>query len=298
MAIALANGSRRGSRRMGTHVIERLAMGQPVDEHDARQAFEAVLDDLARLTGADLGNTDEAWQTRHTIADRAARELRTVTWQDLIAAFDGQDPAPDLPSDRRRAAAEGFMHAFSHGDEALADDVIEIFGLFGITDRQREKIRRAQRDAELLGEDPLGRVAEALSLRTLRRVAATASIETLSRAVQAIAIIGLYQAIVLLVGALDIAGSRPDLGPLNRFDAKMIRTLQADPMWQQASTVMLSPRPRPRVRQLVILSLSMLVTGTLTAWEAYRDRLLQLVEHEHRGWMSQTRGADQELGAG
>ncbi|QDY11132.1 hypothetical protein FJK98_31600 [Micromonospora sp. HM134] len=281
MAIALAKGSRRGSRRMGAHVVERLGMGQSVDEQDVRCAIAAVLDDLACLTGADLGDTDEGWQARHTIADRAAREFQVASWQELIAAFDGQDPAPDPPPDRRRAAAAGFVHAFNHGEEALADDVIEIFGLLGMTDGQREELRRAQREAELCGEDPLGSIAEALSLRTLRRVAATASIDALSRAVQAIATIGAYQTIVLLVGALDLAGSRPYLGPLNRIDSKMIRTLQADPMWLQASTIMLSMRPRLRVRQLVILALGLLVAGTLPAWEAYRDRLLRLVGHEH-----------------
>ncbi|MBM0255564.1 hypothetical protein [Micromonospora sp. 4G55] len=281
LAIALAKGSRRGSRRVGNHAIERLGMGHPVDEHDVRRALKAALDDLARRTHADLGDTDEGWQARHSIAERAAPDLQVISWQELIDAFDGQD-APASPSpDQRRAAAQGFLHALSHGDEALADDVIEIFGLLGMTDAQREELRRVQRDAELRGEDPLGSIAEAVSLKTLRRTAATADIETISRAVQAITIIAAYQTIVLLVGALDLAGSRPDPGPLNRFDSKMIRTLQADPMWPIASTVMLSPRPRPRVRQLVTLSLGVLAAGALPLWEAYRDRLLQLVGNDH-----------------
>jgi hypothetical protein len=79
---------------------------------------------------------------------------------------------------------------------------------------------------------------------------------------------------------LDLAGRLPDLGRLNRFDSKMLRTLQADPIWLQANTVILSHRPRRRVRQIVHTSLLSLATGSLPAWKAYRDRLLKLVEHE------------------
>lgn len=61
----------------------------------------------------------------------------------------------------------------------------------------------------------------------------------------------------------------------------MVRTLQAEPMWSQASTVILSARPRPRMRQLVVTALGILIVGTLLVWEAYRDRLLELVHHEH-----------------
>ncbi|MGY4898640.1 hypothetical protein ACWEEK_24035 [Micromonospora aurantiaca (nom. illeg.)] len=282
MAVVLARASRRGSRRAGTHAIERLGIGRPVNEHEVRAAFKAVLDDLARLTGADFGDTDEGWQARDVIAGRAAREAQPVGWQDLVAAIDGQEPRPRPPRGSQRTAVAGAMHAFSRGDEALADDLIEMFGLIGDLDEgQREEMRRIQRDAELRGEDPFGLVAEAISLRNLRWVATTASTDMLRRATQVVYMIGTYQSIVVMIGVLDIAGSRSDLGRLNRFDSKMVRTLQADPMWPQASTVILSPRPRPRMRQLVLTALGILIAGTLPAWEAYRDRLLELVHHEH-----------------
>lgn len=82
-----------------------------------------------------------------------------------------------------------------------------MFSLIGdLDERQREEMRRIQRDAELRGEGPFGLVAEAISLRNLRRVATTASIDMLRRATQVVYMIGTYQSIVVMVGVLDIEG--------------------------------------------------------------------------------------------
>jgi hypothetical protein len=278
IALVLARGSRRGSRRVGVHVIERLAMGRPVPEADVRRAFTAALDELARMTGADLVDADAGWQARRAIAARAARDATPVGWQDLLAAVDGAPPRPDPPRDRKRAAAAGIIHALGGGDEALGEDLIEMVGLIGeLTEEQAEEMRRAQRDAELRGEDPWGDAAEQMSVHSLRQVAATASLDRLRRATEVVVTVAAVQGMVVMLGLLDLAGSRIDLGErLNRFDTKMVRALQADPMWLIANTVRLSPKPRQRIRQLVLTALGILTAGNLAVWEAYRDRLLQL----------------------
>ena len=40
----------------------------------------------------------------------------------------------------------------------------------------------------------------------------------------------------------------------------------------------LDARPRHWIRQLVLATLGILIAGTLSAWEAYRDRLLRLTQ--------------------
>jgi hypothetical protein len=280
--LVLARSARRGSRGFGAHVIERLALGRPVAESDVRRAVNAVLDDIARMTGADVPGEDTGWQARQSIVARIpTRELAVAGWQDLLAAVDGEPERPELTRSRKRAAAAGFIHALGGGVEAVGDELIEMLGLLTrLTEDQAEQLRREQRDAELRGEDPWAGIAEQLSLQNLRRVAAAATLDELQRAAAAVATVAMIQVIVVLFGVLDLAGSRIDLDErLKRFDASMVRTLQADPMWPLASTVRLSPRPRARVRQLVLTSLGLLAARSLRPWEAYRDRLLDLYSY-------------------
>src|SRR5947209_2143400 len=57
-ALVLAKSAQRGSRRFGAHPIEALALGLPVPEHAVRRAVDATLDEMARMTGADVLDED------------------------------------------------------------------------------------------------------------------------------------------------------------------------------------------------------------------------------------------------
>jgi hypothetical protein len=283
MALILAGGSRRGSRRPGTHVLERLAVGRQVPEGEVRRAFAVALDEVARMTGAHVVGEDAGWQARQAAAARMpVRELTPIGWQSLVAAVDGQEMPPDPPRRRARAAAAGIFHAIGGGDEATSDELIDLVSIAaGLTVEQADELRVAQRDAELRGEDPWSIAAQSMSLQRMRHIAATATLDELQRATSAVFMIAIEQVMIVLVGILDIAGQRIDLGPLNRFDADTVRALQADPMWWRTHTLRLSPKPRQRIRQLTVIALGLLNTGELSAWEAYRDRLFALTGHSH-----------------
>lgn len=278
MAVVLARSSRRGARRFGVHPIERVALGKPVPERVVRRALGATLDRVASMTAADVVDGDAAWQARQDLIGRAVRGIEPLSWQDLVAAVEGKPGRPDPPRARRRAAVAGLVHAVGGGGEARPEDLVEMLGLFlDLPQEQVEEMLNAQRAAELRGEDPWSRVAEQMSVRNLRRVAGEASIERLERAITVISVVAAFQSLVVLLGALDLAGRRPDLGEhLDRFDGAMIRRLQADPMWLEANMHSLSTKPRQRVIKLVLSALALLAAGRLEAWEAYRDRLLQL----------------------
>lgn len=277
-ALILARSSRQGSRRFGSHVIERLAQGLPVREEDVRAAISGQLDQVAKMIGADVLGEDAGWQARQDVATRAAREVVPGGWKDLVDAVDEAPQRPDPPRSRKRQAFAGLVHALGGGQEALGEDLVEMIGLFGpLTEEEIDKARRAQRAAELNGTDLWGPVADQLSVHNLRRVAAAASLDHLRRATTAVMIISAWQSIVVLVGILDIAGSRVDLGEhLNRINANMVRQLQADPMWPFANMYRLSPKPKRRIQQLVLSALGILAAGQLEAWEAYQRRLLEL----------------------
>jgi hypothetical protein len=153
-----------------------------------------------------------------------------------------------------------------------------MIGLFGpLTEEQIDEVRRAQRAAELDGTDLWGPVAHQMSVHNLRRVAAAASLDQLRRATTVVMTVSAWQSVVVLIGILDIAGSRIDLGEhLNRIDANMVRQLQADPMWPLANMYRLSPKPKQRIQQLVLSVLGIFAAGQLEAWEAYQRRLLEL----------------------
>lgn len=282
-ALILARLSRRGSRRVGAHPVERVALGLPVPEQVLSRAVYTVLDELAQMTGADVGDDDAGWQFRHDAATRAAHETMYAGWQDLIDAVDGAPARPDPPRGRKRAAVAGVIHALGGGGAALSDDLIETVALFfDLSVEQVEELRRAQRVRELCGdEDPWGSMAEQMSLRNLRRTAQAASHEHLQRALAVVMHVAALQGLIVLLGVLDLAGRSGDLGErLKRYDGAMVRRLQADPMWPWVNTCQLSIKPRHRVRQLVLTAIGLLTAGHLEAWEAYRNRLLQVIKHE------------------
>lgn len=115
-------------------------------------------------------------------------------------------------------------------------------------------------------------------MRNLRQVASAAGLEDLQRGIAVMTMVVMLQTWVLLIGVLDLAGRPADLdGSLERFDGAMVRRVQADPMWPEASKYRLPAGAKQRVRQLVLAALGLLIAGRLQVWEDYRDRLLRLV---------------------
>lgn len=276
-AVVLAGASRQGSRRFGSHPIERVATGQSVPEPAVRKAVNAVLDQVAGMVAAQtLG--EAGWEARNKVVAQAAREVPGTTWQDLIDAADRAPERPVPPRAQRRRVAAGIIHALGAGDEALSDDLIEMTRLAaGLSEEEVQELGNVQLDAELRGEDPWGQVANEMSLDSLRRVADTASLPELERAIKVVGEVAGLHTLLVMIGLLDLVGSRPDLGErLNRFNVAMIHQLQADPVWPRASMYRLSASPRSRVRELVFFALGLLAIGQLDQIEAYRDRLLRL----------------------
>jgi hypothetical protein len=184
----------------------------------------------------------------------------------------------------KRAAFAGIIHAIGGGEEALPEDLAAMFGLYrDLAPEEVEAMWRSQVDAELSGEDSwAGLLARSLSVHHMCRVAAAASFDHLQRAIQVVSDIALWQSMVVLFGLLDLAGKPFKTGSeLDRFDGVMIRQLQSDPMWPEVNAQRLSTKPRHTVRHLVVSALGLLISGRLPAWEAYRDRLVQLAHPPH-----------------
>jgi len=286
MVILLGRQSRQGSPRAGGHIIERFAIGQPVAEDQIRAAFMTQLNGIARVTAADM-HDDAGWQARQDAAARAARNphaLARATWQELVDAVDGREPAEPPNATRRRAALAGIIHAVGAGDEAIGEELAEMFAVAGVlSEEQLEHLQQVQREAELRGEDIWSPLTRAISVDNLRSCVRTVPVADLQRATSTVYMISLVQTVVTLVGLPDLAGEPVDLpAPINRFNGQMIRRMQADPMWSSTIGGSITLRHRNRIRGLVLSALGLLqVPELLEQAEQYKDRLLDLT-----GWGS------------
>lgn len=276
-AILLAQLSRRGSRRAGNNPIERFAYGLPVADEVVRDAIEAALDSVTQLFAADVTDEDAGWQARQDIAARMPGTAG-VGWQELVDALDGRPQPSDPPRAQVRAALAGMIHTLGGGSEATGDDLINMFGLYpDFPDEQLRQMRRHLQDAELSGDNVFDRMAEQMSMGNLRRVAATIDLHTWQRALSAITIATSFQAMIVLIGGLHLAGKPVAMEAHFQIDGATVRRLEADPMWPQASRLQFSLKPKQRPRELVFQALTVIVAGNLERWEAYRDRLLALI---------------------
>ncbi len=282
-AMVLAQGSRQGSRRPGNHPIERLAYGLPVAEDVVRNAIEAELDDVARLFGADVVDEDAGWQARQDIAARMPG-TGVVSWQTLVNAFGGGPEPTEPPRSRVRAAVAGMAHALGGGSEATGDDLIDMFGMLSeVSEEQIQQMRRHLRNAELNGDDVWARMAEQMSIGNLRRKAAAISLDTWQRTLAAITVATSFQAMIVLYGGLHLAGKPVAMNTHFHIDGATVRQLEADPMWPEASRHQIGFKPQRRPRELVFLALTVIVSGNLERWEAYRDRLVALIYPDSPG---------------
>ena len=269
-AVVLAQLSRQGSRRPGSHPIERFAAGLPVPENVIREAIETALEGVARMFGAH-------WQARQDIAARLP-DTGPLSWQELVDAFGGGPQPSDPPRARMRAAFAGMIHALGGGSEASGGDLIEMFGLHpDVSEEHQKQMRLSLRDAELNGDDVWDRMAEQMSMGNLRRVAATIDLKTWQRALGAITLATAFQAMIVLIGGLHLAGKPVAMDAHFSIDGATVRRLEADPMWPEASRVQCSFKLKHRPRELVFHALIAVAAGNLERWEAYRDRLVALI---------------------
>lgn len=279
-AMTLARMSRQGSRRLGTHPVERVALRLSVPETAVRRAIGAVLDRIARMTAADIVDPDAGWQAREDVVKRAAREqFHGVTLQDLVDAAANTPGRPEAPPADRRAFFAGIIHATGGGQEALAEDLAVTLGRWlDLAPEQVDALQRDQLAAELRGEPSWAeQVAQQISVHHMRHVAATASFDDLERSIHVVMMIAAVQNMAVFIGMLDLAGQPAATGTqLDRFDAAMIRQIQQDPMWPETNGLMLSPKPQRFVTDLVLRALGLLISGRLPLWEAYAERLLQI----------------------
>ena len=106
LAARLAEHARQGRAMPGSHIIERFAKGQRLEEDRIREAFHALLDRISRKLAVDAGKDDQGWQVRYDAARRTSRNSTPVNWQELIDAFNETPSRPDpSPSEERAAGA-------------------------------------------------------------------------------------------------------------------------------------------------------------------------------------------------
>ncbi|WP_328463484.1 hypothetical protein OHA21_38055 [Actinoplanes sp. NBC_00393] len=275
-AVMLARVSRRGSRRMGSHPIERLALGQPIEEAVARDSIDETLADIGRVFGLGAADEDAAWQTREVMAHQIPET--PFRWQDMLDAVeDKPPPAAPLPG-RTRAAYAVMLHCMvGNSDDVTPDDIPELLGLIGgLSPEAVEQLRAEQYEADLRGEQPWRAVYERISIPRLRADARTIEIELWQRALAAFWTVTTQNMMVAMVGTLALAGSPVDLGPHLRITAEAVHTLQADPMWKVVNQYQLSRQPRRRVRELTLGAIGMIIGGQVEAWESYLERVLAI----------------------
>jgi hypothetical protein len=275
-AVMLARASRRGSRRLGSHPIERLAFGWPVDETTARQAIDDTLDEIGRVFGAGAEDEDAAWQAREAMARRMPAS--TFRWQDLLDAAEGKPPPRQPPTARMRAAYSVMMHSIvGDSDDVAPDDIAEMLGLFGgLSPEVVDQLGVEQREADLRGEDPWREAFERMSTLRLPADARRIDIELWQRALAVFWLVMAQQFMVAMFGMLALAGNAVDLGPDLQITAEAVRKIQADPMWSVVNQYQLSRQPRRRVRELTLGALGMIIGGQVEAWENYLNRILAI----------------------
>jgi hypothetical protein len=273
-AVMLARASRRGSRRLGSHPIERLAFGQPVDEAVARRAIDETLTEIGRVFGLGAADEDAAWQAREAMARRMPTS--TFHWQDLLDAVEEKPPPPQPPPGRMRSAFSVMMHSIvGNSDDVAPDDIPEMLGLFGdLSPQAVDQLRAEQHAADLRGEDLWREAYERMSIPRLRADARTIEIEMWQRALAAFWSVMAQHIMVAMFGMLALAGKPIDLGPDLQITADTVRKLQADPMWNVVNQYQLSRQPRRRVRELTLGALGMIIGEQVEAWEAYLERIL------------------------
>ena len=72
LAARLAEHARQGRAMPGSHIIERFAKGQRLEEDRIREAFHALLDRISRKLAVDAGKDDQGWQVRYDAARRTS----------------------------------------------------------------------------------------------------------------------------------------------------------------------------------------------------------------------------------
>ncbi|MBB4751946.1 hypothetical protein [Actinoplanes lobatus] len=274
--IMLAATSRRGARRVGSHPIERLALGIPVADDEAGQAIDDCLAEVGRLFGIDRGSGDQAWQERHDRI-RKARAIAPVRWEDLLEAVEGEPARTEPSAARIRSGFSGMVDVLAGDDDAVTDDVINWLAVgLRLPDETLDQIQDGVRAAELSGDASLIDSLKLLSLDHLRRVGRQTGLEQWRRALQVFLRVNLAQAFVALLGTLDIAGRPVDLGGALRVDAHVVNQLRTDPVWDLANPHMINLSSRRLPQTLTLGALGIIMAGQLELWETYLERLVTL----------------------
>lgn len=276
-AIMLAGASRRGARRFGSHPIERLALGIPVGDDEARRAIDDCLAEVGRQFGIDRGSGDQAWQERHDRI-RKARAIAPVRWEDLLEAVEGGPARAEPSATRIRSGFSGMVDVLA-GDDAVTDDVINWLAAgLRLPDEILDQIHNGVRVAELSGDASLIDSLKVMSLERLRRVARQTGLEQWRRALQVYLRVNSAQVFVAVLGALDIAGRPVDLGGTLRVDAHVVNQLRTHPVWDLANPHMVNLSSRRLPQSLTFGALGIIMAGQLELWENYFDRLVALTQ--------------------
>lgn len=275
-AMMLARVSRRGSRRMGSHPIERLALGQPIEEEVARRCIDETLAGIGQVFGLGAADEDTAWQTLEVMAHQIPET--SFRWQDMLDAAEDKPPPAAPPPGRTRAAYAVLLHSMAgNSEDVTPDDIPEMLGLFGeLSPEAVEELRAEQYEADLRGEQPWRALYDRMSIPRLRADAWTIEIDLWQRALAAFWAVTAQHMMVAMIGALALAGSPVDLGPHLRITAEAVHALQVDPMWKVVNQYQLSRQPRRRVRELTLGALGMIIGGQVEAWESYLERVLAI----------------------
>jgi hypothetical protein len=279
LATMLADQSRQGSPRIGGHLLERFARGMPVPEGAVRAALIAQIDAVARSVRADLPDDDAGWEARHELAARHAGSIIGVGWQDLIDAIDDAPSRAEPTPDQRRRFAAAIVQIFTDPDSAVDEDLAELVAFSAPADGDSaQSLLRYTHESQLRGENPWTPM-RLLSIESLRRLASDAEIENLQRSLATLLEVTAWVPLIVMLGVLDIAGHAAELAPeLARFNGKLLRRLQEDPMWPVASMLATGLRPRTRIQKLAVGGLLLLAhPAILGQWEQFHALLNRLV---------------------
>jgi hypothetical protein len=287
-ASILARNAQQGRRLVGSHVIERFALGMPVAEEQVRAAFTAELDGIINRLAGDAPATDDGWQQRYDAAKQVARRERLpVDGQALLGALFGGPDRPEPPPGAERAAMRALLQTIA-GGEVAQEDLLQAMATAGwLPEAEVPFVLADHYAAQLAGTDTCDQAIAAVSITRLRQILQTASLTDLQRAVAAVYLTRVFQTIVLLIGMARVGGldqTRMPAWPQITPDA--LRDLQDDPMWwgwgRHHVGLSLNQSSVPMVLVVDALHLLM-VPGMLAAVEGYRDRLERLAHAVDHG---------------
>jgi len=289
-ASVLARLARQGRRLVGSHVIERFAVGLPAAEDEVRAAFATELDRVIERLAGDAPDTDDGWQQRYDAARRVARRERLpVDGQELVAALFDEPTRLEPSRAAERAAMRTLLQAIA-GGEVAPEDFRQAMATAGwLPEADLASVLAGHREAQLAGTDASDQAAAAMSLARLREVLESASLTDLQRAVAAVYMAQAFQTLALLVGMARVGGRDDTQMPAwPQITPDTLRSLQDDPMWWTWGRHLgLSPNQAELPMVLAVTGLGLLVVpGMLAAVEGYRDRLDRLVhavDHDGQG---------------